>query len=186
MQEQTEEKTQEVNLELNAQEENEQSPPDDLTSKASELDALVNDLKDQLLRTLADSENAKKRYEREVVDAKKFAVSSILKDLVDVVENLFRATSHITEDDKQDEKILKIFEGVNLTRQNFIKTLEKYGVTRINPQIADKFDPSLHEAVSQIKHPTQEPGSIADVIQAGYTLNERLIRPAMVVVCAAG
>jgi len=137
---------------------------------------------DSFLRAVAESENVKKRTEKDVESAHKYAVSSFAKDLIDVLENLHRSTEHVTEEQKSDKVVSQILEGIELTRNEFIRVFKKYGLERISPKVGEKFDHNYHQAISQQKSDQYDPSSILTVTQAGYVLNDRLIRPALVVV----
>lgn len=150
--------------------------------KIALLNLQVSELKDQLLRGLADSENLRKRLTKEIQDAQKFAVSNLAKEMTSVLENLYRATEHLTPELLENEQVNKIAQGVDMTRNEFTSVLEKFGVKRISPQIGEKFDHNFHQAISQQQDANHPNESILAVVQAGYVLNDRLLRPAMVVV----
>ncbi len=150
--------------------------------KISELEALIAELKDQSIRALAEAENTKKRAEREISEAQKYAVTNLTKDLIDVLENLYRATEHFDRDKSYDESVQNVIQGVEMTQGIFLKALEKYGVKRICPQDGEMFDHNLHQAVSQLESEGNKSGEILKLVQAGYMVGDRLIRPAMVIV----
>lgn len=139
---------------------------------------------DNFLRAVAESENVKKRTEKDIESAHKYAVSGFAKDLIDVLENLHRSTDHVTEEQKADKTVSQILEGIELTRNEFIRVFKKYGLERISPKVGEKFDHNYHQAISQQKSDKYDPNSILNVTQAGYILNDRLIRPALVIVSA--
>lgn len=145
----------------------------------------VQDLKDTILRGLAENENLRKRHTRELADAQKYAVSNLVKDMTNVLENLYRATEHIGEEMLNNELLKKLVEGIDITRREFVTTLERFGVKRIMPQIGDKFDHNYHQALSQQLSDEYPSDSIVAVVQAGYALEDRLLRPALVVVSKA-
>jgi molecular chaperone GrpE len=137
-------------------------------------------LKDQLLRTLADFDNFRKRSRRENVDAEKKGKEEVLRDLLPVFDNLERAMTHTeTASDVQS-----VADGLKMVFRQFTDTLSKMGVERI-PAVGQPFDPSLHEAIQQLETPDHPPGTVAAEIQGGYRAGDRLIRPAMVVVAKA-
>lgn len=143
-------------------------------------------LKDQLVRNLADTDNLRKRTAKQIEDANKFAVSNFAKDLIEVLENLYLANSNIPEEKLQDDNLLKtIHQGVEMTQKTLVSIFEKYGIKRIYPAIGDIFDHSVHEAVSQVEAKDAAPNTILNVMRAGYTLHERLLKPAMVIVVKA-
>jgi len=137
---------------------------------------------DHYLRSVAETENIKRRSEKDVESAHKYAVSSFAKDLIDVLENLYRSTEHLTEEQKKDPAISQIFDGIEMTRNEFIRVLKKYGIERICPKEGDKFDHNYHQAIAQQETDKLAPSSVLHVTQAGYLLQDRLIRPALVVV----
>ena len=158
-----------------------QKPQDN--DKIKQLEALISELKDQSIRALAEAENTRKRAEKEISEAHKYAVTNITKDLIDVLENLYRATEHI--DQKQEnstDQIKTLIEGVEMTKSSFIKVLERYGVLRIDPAPGDEFDHNLHQAISQEESKDFDSGKITKVVQAGYKIGDRLTRPVMVIV----
>jgi len=166
-----------------------QDKSEELHSKIAELESRMeksmSDAKkfeDQYLRAVAEAENVKKRTERDIDSAHKYAVSSFAKDLIDVLENLYRSTEYITEDQKKDKTIAQIFDGIEMTKNEFVKVLKKYGVERISPKEGEKFDHNYHQAISQQAVDKHEPNTVLHVTQAGYMLQDRLIRPALVVV----
>ena len=146
------------------------------------LEEQAQDLKDQMLRALAEGDNIRKRAIKEVADAQKYAVSGFANDLTNVLENLYLSTEHLNEESLQNEEIKKISEGIDITRKEFITVLEKNGVKRIAPKSGDKFDHNFHQALSQQCHEDYPNETILHVVQAGYVLSDRLLRPAMVVV----
>lgn len=146
----------------------------------------VEQLKEQLLRMAADSENLRKRSIKQIDDAGKFAVNSFAKDLIDVLENLYLATDNIpTEKLNEDINLAAIFQGVEMTKTTLLNVFEKHGIKRILPSIGDAFDHNFHQAVAHIPQPEFTDNSIVNIMRAGYALHDRLIKPAMVVVAKA-
>jgi molecular chaperone GrpE len=137
-------------------------------------------LKDQLLRTLADFDNFRKRSRRELSDAERRGRDDMLKEFLPVFDNLDRASAHA--ETATDVKALA--DGIGLVMRQFADTLTKVGIERV-PAVGQPFDPSMHEAVQQLETSDFEPGSIAAEVQAGYRNSEKLIRPALVVVAKA-
>ncbi len=139
------------------------------------------DFKDRLLRTLAEMENLRKRTEREIADARTYAVSGFARDVLAVADNMHRALSTIDPEARAqaDATMKALIEGVELTERELLKVLEKNGVKKFSPE-GEKFDPNMHEAMYEV--PTQDlpAGHVAQVMQAGYMLGERVLRPAMV------
>lgn len=141
----------------------------------------IADLKEQVLRSQAETQNARRRAEQDVEKARKFALEKFVSDLLPVADNLERA---IAAGDASDETQKAVLEGVELTLKSLVDTLKKYKVEVINPA-GEPFDPQLHQAMTMVPNPDLEPNTVMDVFQKGYTLNGRLVRPAMVVVSSA-
>lgn len=142
----------------------------------------IEQLKDQLLRTMAELENLRKRSAREVEEARKYAISGFCKNLLQVIDTLDRALGSVPEDARTKDGFLKtMFDGVELTRKEFEKTFAKFNVQKIDPQGAI-FDPNMHQAVSEVVREDLDPGLVVDVLQSGYMIEDRLLRPAMVTV----
>lgn len=148
-------------------------------------EAEIADLKDRLLRAVADAENLRRRMEREMADLRKYAVSDFARDMLGVADNLQRAIDAAGggEGGEQDGEpagdLAQLLEGVSLTRKELIHALEKHGVRPVDPQ-GEKLDPNLHQAVVQVDDPEAEAGTVVHVMQIGYTIHDRLLRPAMV------
>ena len=143
------------------------------------------ELKDASLRARADSENLRKRTERELADMSKYAVTGFARDLVNVLENLQRATDSIPDELKSAQPaVASLATGVAMTLNELLSVFEKQGIRRLYP-MGEKFDHNFHQAVAQIDTPDAEPGTIVQVLQAGYTIHDRLLRPAMVGVAAS-
>jgi molecular chaperone GrpE len=142
--------------------------------------AEIADLKDQVLRSLAEMENVKRRAARDIENAHKFAVEKLLNDLFPVVDSLEKAV----ETAEQTQGAQPIAEGVALSLKLFVDTFAKSGVEQIDP-LGEPFDPQLHEAMAMVPNPAAEPNSVMDVMQKGYLLNGRLVRAAKVIVAKA-
>ena len=141
------------------------------------LQAEIDKLKDTMLREQADLQNQRKRLQRDVENARKFALEKFINELLPVVDNLERAI-----DAAGDAEQVKPFkDGIELTRKHFLDVLAKFNVQQLDP-VGEPFDPQFHEAVTMVPNPSMEPDSVMEVMQKGYTLNERLLRAAMVVV----
>ncbi len=164
--------TQNESLELNEQTA-EESQLQTLISTIEKLEQDVKEAKESAARANAESYNAQRRMEQETDKAKKFALQKFAKELLDVVDNLERAIANITDD--------AVKEGVELTHKSLLGVLEKNGVVAVG-QVGDPFNPDIHEAVGIF--PDAEKDVIGQVLQKGYTLNERTLRPAMVMVGA--
>ena len=136
----------------------------------------INELNDKLLRSRAELENFKKRHETEIEKALKFGVESLLVELVSVIDNLERAISSFSKDSNQED-----IEGIDLTLKSFESTLEKFNMRPINP-LNENFNPEQHEAVGTVKQKNSEENSVIEVLQRGWQLHNRTVRPARVIV----
>jgi molecular chaperone GrpE len=143
-----------------------------------ELQAEVASLKEQLLLLHADMQNLRRRAERDVENAHKYALDKFVGDLVAVVDNLERATAAI---DPDIQEMTALGEGVQLTLKNFLDVLRRFNVEQVDPK-GEPFDPDKHQAMTMVPNPELAPNTVMDVFQKGYLLNGRLVRPAMVVV----
>lgn len=143
----------------------------------------VNQLKDKLLRAMAETENVRRRFEREREDTAKYAVSNFAKELVTVADNLRRAIEAVGEEARAHEAVKGLTEGVEATERAMLAAFERFGVKRVDPQ-GQRFDPNLHQAMAQIDS-DQPGGSVVQVMQPGYVIHGRLLRPAMVIVAKA-
>lgn len=151
---------------------------DELEVKLNAAEEKVNEQKDSVLRAIAESENARRRSEQEIDKARKFALEKFAKELLNVVDNLERATLAA---DAENEAIKPLLEGIELTQKSFITTFENAGLKVIDPQ-GENFNPEQHQAMSMQETDEVPPNTIIAVMQKGYLLNERLLRPAMVMV----
>ena len=143
------------------------------------------ELRNQLLRAMADNENLRKRTEREVTAAKKYGPFSFVRDLLASLDNLEKAISLIPENkDEMDETLKSILIGVDMTGRELASVLDRHGISKINPE-GEKFDYNLHQAMFEVPTNEVEPGTVVQVVQLGYLLHDRLIRPAMVGVSKA-
>ena len=141
------------------------------------LKAEVARLKDQLLRTLADFDNFRKRSRREISDAERVAREDLLRELLPVFDNLERASQHAGG----STDIQSVADGIQMVMRQFLDTLARLGIERVQT-VGQPFDPAVHEAVQQVESAELPPGCVAQELLAGYHVGERLIRPAMVVV----
>jgi molecular chaperone GrpE len=181
--------------------------PDDITSMASEplpgtdpaaneaerVAALVEQLareaadnKDKLLRSLAEMENMRRRTERQVADAREYGITAFARDVLAVADNMNRALSAIDPQLREtaDAGLKSLLEGVELTERELLKVLEKHGVKKFEPT-GEKFDPNLHQAMYEVPDSSLPNGTVAKVVQAGYMIGDRMLRPALVGVAKA-
>ena len=140
----------------------------------------IKELKDQLLRSLAESENLRKRTIKEIADAKKYSHIYFIRDLVSSVDNLQRALEAVPDDKSQlSEPIKNLVIGLEIVEKEILNTFEKHSLKQINP-LGEKFDYNLHQAMFEVPTNEKEPGYVVEVTQKGYILHDRLVRPAMV------
>jgi molecular chaperone GrpE len=144
------------------------------------------DFKDKLLRALADMENLRKRTEREVADARSYAITGFARDVLQVADTMHRAFEHIGPElrESTDPSVRGLVEGLDLNERELLKVLEKHGVKMFSP-LGEKFDPNFHQAMYEVADGSAAPGTVAQVIQAGYLIGERMLRPALVAVAKA-
>lgn len=150
-------------------------------SETEQLQQQVAEANDQVLRVQAEMQNVRRRVERDVENAHKYALDKFSADLLPVVDNLERALSSISADDESQKAVA---EGIELTLKSFVDVLARFKIEPVDPA-GQPFDANLHQAVSMVPNPDLEPNTVMDVFQKGYTLNGRLIRPAMVIVSKA-
>src|SRR5215472_90641 len=145
------------------------------------------EMKDRLLRTLAEMENLRKRTEREIADSRLYSVTSFARDLVVVADNMRRALETVTPElrNNADGGVKALVDGIELTERELLKALEKNGVRQFTPQ-GEKFDPNLHQAMFEIPDSTVPAGSVVQVVQPGYMIGDRVLRPALVGVSKGG
>ena len=144
-------------------------------------------LKDRILRTLAEMENLRRRTEREVADAKTYGVSSFARDMVNVVDNLSRALDSLPEEARAgaDGVLKSLIDGVELTARDLNAALGRHGVKKLEPE-GEKFDPNFHQAMFEVPDETLPSGTVTKVVQSGWRIGDRVLRPAMVGVSKGG
>lgn len=159
---------------------------DDAVNPMVELQVANNALKDQVLRIAADMENLRKRTAREIQDAKTYATTNFARDMLAVSDNLRRALDAIPADALAEDSGLKaLAEGVEITERAMLNTLERHGVTQISPE-GQKFDPNFHQAIFEVPNPDVPNNTVVQVMQTGYAIGDRVLRPAMVGVSRGG
>jgi molecular chaperone GrpE len=151
------------------------------------LEAEKAELRDRLLRSLADLENLRKRTEKDVADARAFAITRFARDLLDVADNMRRALDSVPAEAREaaEGAFKGLIEGVDLTERDLLKKLAAHGVRKLEP-VGQKFDPNFHQAMFEAHDETKPAGTVMQVIQPGYALNDRVLRPAMVGVARGG
>lgn len=143
-------------------------------------------LKDQLLRLAADMENLRKRTLRDVADAKTYAVTNFARDMLGVSDNLRRALDAIPAESLVEDSGLKgLADGVDLTERSMLQALERHGVTKLDPE-GQKFDPNFHQAMFEVPNPDVPNNTVVQVVQTGYAIGDRVLRPALVGVSKGG
>ena len=187
MNEENNNKVEEQDLETPTSETKEQAPEQEQETEEVEtsediiakLNEEISNLKDQRLRAIAELENFRKRAEKDQSDALKYGVSNFAKEIINISDNIERAQSSIPEEAKNNETIKPVIEGIDLIAQSVVTTFEKIGIKKIE-SLNEKFDHNLHQAMMEIEKDDLEPGTIVQELIPGYTLHDRLLRPAMV------
>ena len=158
----------------------------DAASVIEALNAENTQLKDRVLRTLAEMENLRRRTEREVSDAKSYGVTAFARDMLTVVDNLTRAIEHVPPEARaSDPQLQALFEGVELTARDLDSALGRHGVKKLDPK-GQKFDPNFHQAIFEAPDESVPAGTVSQVVQAGWTIGDRVLRPAMVGISKGG
>jgi len=162
-------------------------PDDPEEGSAEALAREAAEARDKMLRTLAEMENLRKRTAREVSDARTYGISGFARDVIDIADNLQRALDAVPVEARAaaDPGLKALIEGVELTERSLHNALEKNGVRKFDPA-GEKFDPNVHQAMYEIPDPSVPAGTIAQVIQSGYMIGERVLRPALVGVAKGG
>ena len=145
------------------------------------------EFKDRLLRTLAEMENLRRRTEREVADARAYAVTNFARDMLNVADNVHRALESVPADqrDAAEGSFKGLIDGIELTERDLVKNLERHGVKPVEPQ-GQKFDPNRHQAMFEVPNPDVPAGTVVQVVQTGYVIGDRVLRPALVGVAKGG
>jgi molecular chaperone GrpE len=143
-------------------------------------------LKDQLLRALADAENTRKRAQKEREDASKYAASGLARDILGVSDNLKRALENVSEEQEKSlsPEMKSLLDGIKLTEKELIAAFEKHGIQQVHPK-GEPFNHDLHQAMFEVETDEHTPGTVIEVLQTGYVIKDRLLRPAMVGVSKA-
>jgi molecular chaperone GrpE len=151
------------------------------------LEAEKADLKDKMLRLMADMENLRRRTEREIADARTYAVANFARDMLNVADNVRRAIESVPEEARSTAEgaFRALIEGIDLTERDLLKNLERHGVKKLDPQ-GQKFDPNVHQAMFEIPNAEVPNGTVLQVVQSGYVIGERVLRPALVGVSKGG
>jgi molecular chaperone GrpE len=160
--------------------------PADLEATIDTLKGQIDDLTDRLLRAHAEMDNLRKRAEREKEETTKYAITRFARDVVTVADNFERAVQAVPPGAADQDSALKsLVEGVSMTEREFLNVLERYGVKRVSPK-GEMFNPHQHQAMMEMQNLDVAPGTILEVFQPGYLIEDRVLRPAMVVVAKGG
>jgi molecular chaperone GrpE len=164
-----------------------EAPERDVHAVIEALNTENTQLKDKVLRTLAEMENLRRRTEKEVADARTYATTNFARDILNVADNVRRALESVpAEAAATAEGALKaLMEGIDLTERDLLKTLERHGIRKIEPR-GEKFDPNLHQAMFEVPDPSVPNGTVREVVQSGFVIGDRVLRPALVGVAKGG
>src|SRR6201989_1765414 len=162
-------------------------PDDPEPGSVEVLQKEASEARDKMLRTLAEMENLRKRTSREVADARTYGITGFARDVLDIADNLQRALDAVPAEARAaaDPGLTSLIEGVELTERSLLNALEKHGVKKFDPQ-GEKFDPNFQQAMYEVPDPSVPSGTVVQVMQAGYTIGERVLRPALVGVARGG
>jgi len=153
-------------------------------ARMSTLEAELAEQKDRLLRALAETENVRRRAERDREETSKYAVAGFAKELLSVADNLRRALDSLPETEARDERTRSLLAGVEATERELLAVFERHGIRRVDPD-GERFDHNFHQAIFEAERPGKPAGTVIEVLQPGYVLHDRLLRPAMVGVSKA-
>jgi len=162
-------------------------PDDPEPGSVEMLQKEASEARDKMLRTLAEMENLRKRTAKEVSDARAYGISGFARDVLDIADNLQRALDAVPAEVKAnaDPGLTALIEGVELTERSLLNALEKHGVKKFDPS-GEKFDPNFQQAMYEVPDPSVPAGTVVQVVQAGYMIGERVLRPALVGVAKGG
>jgi molecular chaperone GrpE len=143
-------------------------------------DEEIKQLKDKMLRIAAEAENLKKRTQKEIDDIRNYSVTVFAKDLINVMDNLYRSLESLAHEEQDGPRVKAVIEGIEVIKKELENVFMKHSILRIEPKQGDSFDHNLHQAISQIPTDEVEEGKIYSLLQVGYSIKERLLRPALV------
>ena len=150
-----------------------------LEERLAAAEAEAADAKDKLLRALAETENVRRRAQREREDAARYGAANLARDLINVADNLRRALASVPEGQATDELTRTVLQGVDATERELLAAFERHGIRRIDP-MGERFDHNFHQAIMEVENSGQPGGTVVQVLQPGYAMHDRLLRPAMV------
>ncbi|MEE8295427.1 MAG: nucleotide exchange factor GrpE [Sphingomonadales bacterium] len=157
---------------------------DEAKVEAANFEAEIKHLKDRLLRAMAEMENTRRRAEREAQDARAYAITGFAREMLTVQDNLRLTLTHLPEEMKENDTHKAFVEGVEVTERELLNIFDRHGIKRISPK-GEEFDHNFHQAMFEVETTEHEPGTIMEVIQDGYVIRDRLLRPAMVGIAKA-
>jgi molecular chaperone GrpE len=158
-----------------------EAPEEVPSPREAELEAELQDTRERLLRALAETENLRRRTMRDLEEAHKYAISNFARELLEVADNLSRALDAVPLRAREEiEFVRNLADGIALTEKALLNAFERHQIAKVIPEIGDKFDHNRHQAMFEIATAEQPPGTVAQVLQPGYTIADRLLRPAMV------
>lgn len=162
-------------------------PDDPEPGSVETLQKEATEARDRMLRTLAEMENLRKRTAKEVADARLYGITGFARDVLDIADNLQRALDAVPPEARAaaDPGLTALIEGVELTERSLLNALEKHGVKKLDPQ-GQRFDPNFHQAMYEVPDASVPSGTVVQIMQAGYTIGERVLRPALVGVAKGG
>lgn len=162
-------------------------PDDPEEGSVEALTKEVAEARDRTLRTLAEMENLRKRTAKEVTDARAYGITAFARDVLDIADNLQRALDAVPAEAREtaDAGLKSLIEGVEITEKSLLKALEKNGVSKLDP-LGEKFNPNFHQAMYEVPDSSVPAGTVVQVVQGGYTIGERVLRPALVAVSKGG
>jgi molecular chaperone GrpE len=164
----------------------EPAPEAPRTPREAELEAELADAKDRLLRALAETENLRRRAVRDLDEAHKYAITNFARELLEVADNLSRALDAVPPRARDEIDFIKnLADGIAITEKALLTSFERHQIAKVVPEIGEKFDHNRHQAMFEVATAEQPPGTVAQVLQPGYTIAERLLRPALVGVAKA-
>lgn len=150
------------------------------SARIAALEAETAELKDRVLRTIAEMENLRRRTERQIAEARQYAIAAFARDMLTAGDNLARTIQAVPDEARNsNEALTTLIDGVEMTERDLQNSLEKHGVRRLDP-VGEKFDPNLHQAIFEVPTEEQPNGTVMQVMQPGYVIGERVLRPAMV------
>ncbi len=156
-----------------------------LAAENDKLDTEIAELNDKLLRATAEMENLRRRTQKELADSKTYSIAGFAREMLGVSDNLRRAIEHVDEKDKEQSGLKSLIEGVEMTERELLAALEKNGVKKLSP-VNEKFDPHFHQAMFEIQNPDVPNNTVCEIVQVGFVIGERVLRPAMVGVAKGG